>query len=54
MTVLVYLIPVSLLFGIASLAAFLWALQSGQYDDLEGAGERILIDSEPDGKTGGH
>lgn len=48
MTVLVYLIPVSLVFGVGSLAAFLWALQSGQYEDLEGAGERILIDSEPD------
>lgn len=50
MTVLVYLIPVALLFGFASLAAFLWALKSGQYEDLDGAGERILIDREPDGK----
>ncbi|CAM5486252.1 putative protein, possibly involved in nitrogen fixation OS=Afipia felis OX=1035 GN=NCTC12722_03586 PE=4 SV=1 [Afipia felis] len=54
MIALVYLIPVSLLFGLASLAAFLWALQSGQYDDLDGAGERILIDSEPEGKPGSH
>ena len=36
----------ALLFGLASLAAFLWALKSGQYEDLDGAGERILIDSE--------
>ena len=53
MTVLVYLIPVALLIGLASLAAFLWALKSGQYDDMDGAAERILIDSEPDGKIGG-
>lgn len=52
MTVLVYLIPVALLIGLASLAAFLWALKSGQYEDLDGAAERILIDSEPDGKVG--
>lgn len=46
MNVLIYLIPVALAFGLASLVAFLWALKSGQYEDLDGAGERILIDSE--------
>ena len=46
MSVLIYLIPVALLFGLAALAAFLWALKSGQYEDLDGAGERILIDTE--------
>jgi cbb3-type cytochrome oxidase maturation protein len=34
MSVLVYLIPAALLFGLASLIAFLWALKSGQYEDL--------------------
>lgn len=48
MTALAYLIPVALLFGFASLTAFLWALRSGQYEDLDGAGERILLDSMPD------
>ena len=47
MSVLVYLIPAALLFGLASLIAFLWALKSGQYEDLDGAGERILIETEP-------
>ena len=47
MSVLVYLIPAALLFGVASLIAFLWALKSGQYEDLDGAGERILIETEP-------
>lgn len=46
MNVLAYLIPVALLFGLASLVAFLWALKSGQYDDLDGAGERILLDAD--------
>jgi len=44
MNVLVILIPVALLLGGVSLAAFLWALRSGQYDDPEGASQRILLD----------
>jgi cbb3-type cytochrome oxidase maturation protein len=28
------------------LAVFLWSLRSGQYDDLEGAANRILFDDE--------
>jgi cbb3-type cytochrome oxidase maturation protein len=47
MTNLVYLIPVALFLGGLALVAFLWALRSGQYDDLDGAGERILIDEPP-------
>ncbi len=52
MNVLAYLIPVALLFGLASLIAFLWALGSGQYEDMDGAGERILFegDDAPEGK----
>jgi len=44
MNVLIILIPAALLLGGAGLAAFLWALRSGQYDDPEGAAERILLD----------
>ena len=44
MTVLVYLLPVALFLGLLALAAFLWSLKSGQYEDLEGAAERILFD----------
>jgi cbb3-type cytochrome oxidase maturation protein len=44
MTNLVYLIPVALFLGGIALVAFLWALKSGQYDDLDGSAERILID----------
>ena len=28
--------------GITALAAFMWSLRTGQYDDLDGAAERIL------------
>jgi len=42
MTVLLLLIPAALLLGGIGLAAFLWSLKSGQYDDLDGAAERIL------------
>lgn len=48
MTTLVYLMPVALFLGAMSLAAFLWALRSGQYEDLDGAGERILLDPPPE------
>jgi cbb3-type cytochrome oxidase maturation protein len=41
-----YLIPIALVLGVAGLAAFLWALRNGQYDDLDGAAERILLDED--------
>ncbi len=44
MTVLAFLIPVSLGLGLLGLAAFVWALRHGQYDDLEGDASRILFD----------
>jgi len=46
MSALVYLIPVALLLGLIGLVAFLWALKSGQFDDLDGAAHRILLDDE--------
>jgi cbb3-type cytochrome oxidase maturation protein len=47
MTVLVYLIPIALFLGLAALGVFLWALKSGQYEDMDGAASRILFDDEP-------
>jgi cbb3-type cytochrome oxidase maturation protein len=44
--VLVWLIPVALGLGLLGLVAFLWALNSGQFDDLDGAAHRILFDDE--------
>lgn len=46
MTILIYLIPAALLLGGLGLAAFLWALRSGQYEDLDGAASRILFDDD--------
>jgi cbb3-type cytochrome oxidase maturation protein len=37
-----YLVPLALLLGLAGLAAFMWTLRTGQYEDLDGAAERIL------------
>ncbi len=48
MTILLYLIPVALVLGGLGLAAFLWALKSGQYEDMEGAANRILFDDDDD------
>lgn len=38
------LLPIALGLGLIGLAAFLWSLRNGQYDDLDGAAERILLD----------
>ena len=43
---LAILIPAALLLGLAGLAAFLWSLRSGQFDDLQGAAVRILDDED--------
>ena len=46
MTDFLYLVPIALGLGLAGLAAFMWAMRSGQYDDLDGAAERILVDDD--------
>ncbi len=46
MDILLYLIPVALVLGGVALAAFLWALKSGQFEDMEGAANRILFDDD--------
>ena len=46
MEALAFLIPAALFLGLLGLAAFLWSLRSGQYDDLDGAAHRILLEDE--------
>jgi cbb3-type cytochrome oxidase maturation protein len=46
MTALAWLIPAALVLGLVGLLAFLWALRSGQFEDLEGASWRAIQDSE--------
>ena len=48
MDILYLLIPLSALLVLAILAIFGWALHSGQFDDLEREGERILTDDKKD------
>lgn len=43
MSYLVWLVPIALGMGLAGLGAFLWSMRSGQYDDLDGAAQRVLI-----------
>jgi cbb3-type cytochrome oxidase maturation protein len=47
MSALLYLIPAALFLGLLGLGAFIWALRAGQYDDLDGAANRILFDDPP-------
>lgn len=49
MTGIAVLIPIALGLGLLGLVAFFWSLKSGQFEDLDGAGMRILIDDEEAG-----
>lgn len=46
MTGLVILIPIALGMGLLGLGAFFWSMKDGQYDDMDGAANRILIDED--------
>jgi cbb3-type cytochrome oxidase maturation protein len=46
MTGLAFLIPIALDMGLVGLAAFFWSMKDGQYDDMDGAANRILIEEE--------
>ena len=54
MDIILVLIPAALLLGLIGLGAFLWALKSGQFEDLDGAAHRILFDDDdpPDDSPG--
>ncbi len=43
---LAFLIPIALGLGLLGLAAFFWSMRDGQFDDLDGAANRILIDDD--------
>ena len=45
---LLILIPIALLFTIAAISAYLWAVNTGQYDDLDRAASDILFDEDPE------
>lgn len=51
MSSLVFLVPLALVLGGAALWAFLWTLRARQYEDLDGAAERILMHADDDPET---
>lgn len=48
MNILIYLIPIALLLGGLWLGAFLWSLKNGQYEDMDGAANRIFLSDDDD------
>ena len=46
MEVIYGLIPGMLVLGLAAVAVLFWAARSGQFDDLEGDGQRLLLDED--------
>ncbi len=46
MEILYLLIPLAVLIAIAIVGALLWAVHSGQFEDLEGPAHRILMDDD--------
>ena len=46
MTSLIFLLPIALGLGAIGLAGFLWSLRTGQFEDLDGAAFRILVDDD--------
>jgi cbb3-type cytochrome oxidase maturation protein len=53
MTILIVLIPLGLVMLGIAIAAFVWAVSNGQFDDLEGEGARILFEDDGPGDVEG-
>ena len=51
MTALAWLIPAALVLGALGLGAFLWALKTGQFEDMDGAAYRALEDDPPEDES---
>lgn len=52
MDVIYGLIPGMIILGLVGVGVFFWAAKSGQFDDLEGEANRILMDEDlAPGKT---
>jgi len=50
-TALAWLIPAALVLGALGLGAFLWALKTGQFEDMDGAAYRALEDDPPEDES---
>ncbi len=51
MSILAVLIPLALFLGLLGLIAFVWSVRHDQYEDLDGAAERILLDDPTDDRV---
>jgi len=49
MSIALLLIPLSLVLLVVAVAAFFWAVDNKQFDDLENAGRQILEDTDEPG-----
>lgn len=46
MTIIYVLIPLGLILMLVAVAAFFWAVRTGQFDDMETPAVRILMDED--------
>lgn len=46
MDILLYLMPIALMLGLIGLGGFVWSIKSGQYEDMDGTAQRILLDDD--------
>ena len=56
MDILFLLIPMSVVLALLVIGVFAWALNSGQFDEIESEGQRILLDADqaPDSALDAH
>ncbi len=47
MSVLYFLVPLAILLAAAGVGGFFWAVRTGQFDDVQTPGIRVLLDDEP-------
>ena len=47
MEVILMLLPLAIILGALFVAAFLWSVSDGQYDDIETPRHRLLLDETP-------
>jgi cbb3-type cytochrome oxidase maturation protein len=46
MDIVIYLLPLAIVLGFIGLLAFMWTLKSGQYEDMDGAAWRAILDDD--------
>lgn len=46
MDIVFVLLPLALLLAVAALAAFIWSVKNGQYDDVDTPAQKVLVDED--------